>query len=106
MSVLLDLFVSTYTNLHTFFFLNVLNHKNIYNIIFWGLVIDFIIARTYGLITFLLLFLFYIDLYIDNYYLRNLFNYFFVVVILGFNFSIFSLIIQILFIYLIKKTYY
>lgn len=102
MSIILDLLVSTYTNAQSLFFLNVLNQKNIYYIIFMGLVLDFIIANTYGAVTLILLFLFYTNKYISGYYLKNIFNYFFVIIALNFKFSLFSLIIQFIFIYLTR----
>ncbi|MBQ6840974.1 MAG: hypothetical protein IJO63_02510 [Bacilli bacterium] len=103
MSIVLDLLISTYTSTQSLFFLNVLNQKNIFYIVAMGLIIDFIIANTFGIMTLLLLFLYCINLKMSNYLLRNLFNYFFVIIILKFNFSFFGLILQIVFIYLVKN---
>jgi len=103
MSLILDLFVASYTNYHSFFFLNVLNQKKIIYIIFVGLIIDFIIANTYGLITLTLIFLYFINLYLKNFYLTNLFNYFFILIIFHFKFTFVSLFLQIIFIYLTNR---
>lgn len=103
MSIFLDLLISTYTNIQSFCFLNVLNQKNIYYLIFIGLVIDFIVAKTNGVITLILLFLYLVNAYINNYYLRNVFNYIFIIVILKFPFSILGFLIHFIFIYLMKN---
>ena len=103
MSIFLDLVMYTYTNIKTFFFLNVLNTQNIYLIIFYGLVIDFIVLNNWGLITLILIFLYFINNSFKNFVLKNIFNYFFAILILGIEFSIQGLIFQFVFIYLNYK---
>lgn len=98
MSLILDLFISTYTDMQSFLFLNILNQKNVYYVLFVSLIIDFIISKTYGLITLILLFLFYINVYFNNFYIKNIFNYVFVILILNFNFSIVGFLIHFIFI--------
>ena len=97
--ILIDLF-SFYP---TAFFLNILNSKNIFRIIFYGLIIDFVISFTNGFITLFLLMGYIISKFIKNYYVFNvlifiLFSLFFFKKIL-----LESLLLQIIFIVLNKN---
>ena len=103
MSVILDLFITSYTPLHSFFFLNVLNQNNLYYLLFTGLIIDFIISNTYGVITIILLILFLANNYMKNFYFKNIFNYFVCLLLLNFPFDLSSFILQLIFIFLIKN---
>ena len=68
MSILLDL-VTIYPSC---FFINVINSKKLYIVLIYGLIIDFIISYTNGIITIILVFLFIIRKMIKNYYLSNI----------------------------------
>ena len=105
MSIIFDLLITTYTGYHSFLFLIVLNHKNIYLLLFCGLLIDFIIGDTFGLITLILLFLYYANAHIKDFYLQTIFNYFFTLIILKISFSLAGFVIYFLFIYLRNNVY-
>ena len=102
MLILIDL-LSSYP---TYFFLYIINTKNIYLITFYGLLLDFILINTYGIITFLLIIIYLSYKDIKNYYLRNILVfltfYFLFNMINYINISLFmvSFILQLLFIFL------
>lgn len=106
MSILLDIFI----NIPTLLFLNVLNSKNINLIIIYGLIIDYVISNTYGLITIYLIILYFINKKIKNYYLFNILSFIILIIILYviYRFKIIylfiSLLIQLIFI-LINKNH-
>ena len=68
MSILLDL-VCFYPS---YFFINVINSKKLYIVLIYGLIIDFIISYTNGIITIILSLLFIIRKMIKRYYLSNI----------------------------------
>lgn len=103
MSIFLDLLIVTFTNYYTFLFLNVLNSKNIYYIVFTGLLIDYILLGTKGIITVTIIVLYFINLKIKSYYFKNILNYFCVLILFGLRFNFGSFIIQMVFIYLMKR---
>lgn len=107
MYFILDMFVSP--NLHSCFFLNVLNSKNFYYILFIGLVLDFIFFSTAGGITLLLIILYFIDKRLKNFYLKNIINFIiFYFIIYSFSYINFFLdfLFYLLFIVFMKKAYY
>ena len=69
MTIIIDL-ITTY---HTAFFLNVLNSKNIFIIVIYGIIIDFLIAYTNGLVILFLIISYFLKRYLSNYYLYNMF---------------------------------
>ena len=105
MSIILDLIISY----PTYFFLNVLNSKRLNIIILYGLIIDFIINYSYGIVTIILIILYYLKRYIKNYYLYNIICFiifymiFNMVMHIGYNTFLISLFMQIIFIILNKK---
>ncbi|MDD5865322.1 MAG: hypothetical protein PUD07_02370 [bacterium] len=110
--MILDIITYNYTNYYSFFFLNYLNKKNIYLIIFIGLIIDNIITNTYIIITAIMIFLYFIDKYIKNYYFKNIINYiiFIIIICLIFKSNIFliikkSILLQLTSIILNRYTY-
>ena len=102
MSIILDLLITSYLSF-SLLFLTILNKKNIYIIIFVGLLIDFIIADTKGIITILLICLYFINRKVKSYYSRNILNYLVFILVLGLPFNISGFIIYLIFIYLINK---
>lgn len=107
MFCLVDLMISPF--LYPCFCLNALNSKNIYYILFVSLFIDFIITSYYGYITIIFLILYVIDLKLKNYYLKNMINFtIFYLILYPFKWPIFifSLVLYLLFISLLKNSYY
>ncbi|MBE6155449.1 MAG: hypothetical protein E7164_01680 [Firmicutes bacterium] len=105
MGLLLDLFIATYTPYPSLLFLNVLNYQNFYYLLFIGGTIDFVLANTYGVVSVLLIILWIINRYIKNYFLKNFFNFFLTLLILKIPLRWESIFFQLIFIYLMKKTY-
>lgn len=110
--MILDIITYNYTNYYSFFFLNYLNKKNIYFIIFIGLLIDNLFLNTYFILTLILLILYFLDKFIKHYYLKNIINYivFLFLLSLIFNVSFFyllknSIILQLISIILYKNSY-
>lgn len=111
MFFLLDLIV--YPSFHSFFFLNVLNSKNLYYIIFISLILDFIIGfNTYGFITIMFILLYFLDQKIKGYYAKNIFNnvVFALFLAIFFDLNVLelffpSIFFSIIFIYLMKRSY-
>ena len=88
----------------TAFFLTILNSKNIFKIITYGLVIDFFISYTNGMITLFLIIGYMLTKLIKNYYLFNIFIYLFYFLIFNNHLPLFEgLILQIIFIVLNKN---
>lgn len=113
MNILLDLIVCNYTHLNSYFFIACLNSKNICYIIYTGLVLDFILIQSYGVITIILVILYFIDKLFKNYYFKNIYNYLFMLSIVSLifklnfvNLFLTSFIYQIIYIILIKKSYH
>ena len=110
--MILDIITYNYTSYYSFFFLNYLNKKNIYFIIFIGLLIDNLFLNTYFILTLILLILYFLDKFIKPYYLKNVINYivFLFLLSLIFNVSFFhllknSIILQLTSIMLYKNSY-
>ena len=105
MSILLDLIIGY----PTYLFLNVLNSKKLNIILLYGLIIDYIISYSYGIVTIILLILSYLKKYIRNYYLYNIICFisfyllFNTINKLNYNYFLISFFIQIIFIILNKK---
>ena len=97
--ILIDL-LSTYP---TAFFLNILNSKNFIKIIFYGLIIDFFISYTNGLITLFLLIGYLLKKVIKNYYLFNIIVFIFFYLIFIKSYFIDSFSLQLIFIILNKN---
>ena len=105
MTIILDLII----NFPTYFFLNVLNSKRLNIIILYGLILDYIICNTYGIITIILILLSYLNKYLKNYYLYNIicfiifYLFFNIINHLNFKYFLISLILQLIFIILNRK---
>ena len=105
MSIIFDLIILY----PTYFFLNVLNSKNIYLCLFYGLILDFLIASSYGFITIFLFIFFLIKKYFKNYYIYNIMAfisfYFLFNILFKLNLNTFylSFFLQLIFIYLNRK---
>lgn len=97
--ILIDIF-SSY---NTVFFLNVLNSKNIYKIILYGLIIDFIIAFSHGFITVFLIIGYLISKYIKNYYVFNILIFILFSLIFFKTVLLDSFLLQVIFIVLNKN---
>lgn len=95
--MILDIITYNYANYYSFLFLNYLNKKNIYFIIFIGLLIDNLFLNTYFILTLILLILYFLDKFIKSYYLKNVINYMILLLL-------FSLIFNVSFLHLFKKS--
>lgn len=109
--MILDLLIYNYTIFYSFFFLNYLNFKNIYLIIFVGLVIDSVLS-TYVIVTNTLVILYFISKKIKNYYFKNILNYLLFVFAFSFLFKSNailiikkSILLQLVSIFMLKKSY-
>ena len=87
----------------TVFFLNVLNSKNLYLIILYGLIIDYLVSFTYGLITVFLIISFFMQKVIKNYYFNNLVTFIIFSIIFLRTVNLVSFFYQIVFIILNQK---
>ena len=97
--ILIDLFNSY----NTAFFLNILNSNNLFKIILYGLIIDFIVSFSYGLITLFLIIGYIISKFVKNYYIFNILI-FFLFSLIFFNGIFFnSFLLQMIFIILNKN---
>lgn len=112
MEILLDIFIAYMLPLNSYIFLLCLNTKNIKYIIFIGLNIDLMILNTCGLITIIMLILYYISNHIRNYYLYNIIIYLVFIFLMSVIFKsniimllLTSIIPQLICIFLFKKTY-
>lgn len=109
--MILDLLIYNYTIFYSFFFLNYLNFKNIYLIIFVGLFIDSVLS-TYVIVTITLVILYFISKKIKNYYFKNILNYLLFVFVFSFLFKSNailiikkSILLQLISIFMLKKSY-
>lgn len=109
--MILDLLIYNYTIFYSFFFLNYLNFKNIYLILFVGLFIDSVLS-TYVIVTITLVILYFISKKIKNYYFKNILNYLLFVFVFSFLFKSNailiikkSILLQLISIFMLKKSY-
>ena len=97
--ILIDLF-SFYP---TAFFLNILNSKNIFKIIFYGLIIDFVISFTNGFVTIFLIIGYLTSKFIKNYYVFNILIFILFSLIFFKTIILDSFLLQVIFIVLNKN---
>lgn len=81
--MILDLIIYNYTNYYSYFFLNIINFKNIYYIIFISLIIDNIFLNTYFLVTSIMILLYFLLKMVNNYFLKNTICYFLFIIIMS-----------------------